>query len=66
MTVFPKGATHTEFNPDCNDAVFVAGFADEDPGVEQLTQTLFNLNGDLVKADLGLYMKQTGTGLRWR
>ena len=36
MTVFPKGAAHTEYNPDCDDAVFVAGFASEDPGVEQL------------------------------
>lgn len=32
MTVFPQGATHTEFNPDCEPAVFVAGFASEDPG----------------------------------
>jgi hypothetical protein len=54
MTVFPMGATHTEFNPDCEDAVFVAGFASEDPGVEQLAQTLFSLNPDLVKADLGV------------
>ena len=33
-TVFPRGALHTEFNPDCGNAVFVAGFADEDPGVQ--------------------------------
>ena len=54
MTVFPMGATHTEFNPDCDDAVFVAGFASEDPGVEQLAQTLFGLSPELVKADLGV------------
>jgi hypothetical protein len=54
MTVFPMGATHTEFNPDCGDAVFVAGFASEDPGVQQVAQTLFSLNPELVKADLGL------------
>jgi hypothetical protein len=54
MTVFPMGATHTEFNPDCDDAVFVAGFASEDPGVEQLAQTLFSLDPELVKADLGV------------
>ncbi len=33
-TVFPMGALHTEWNPDCGNAVFVAGFADEDPGVQ--------------------------------
>lgn len=54
MTVFPQGALHTEFNPDCTDAVFVAGFASEDPGVEQAAQTLFNLDPELVKADLGV------------
>ena len=33
-TVFPMGALHTEWNPGCGNAVFVAGFADEDPGVQ--------------------------------
>jgi len=54
MTVFAMGATHTEFNPDCDDAVFVAGFASEDPDVEQLAQTLFSLDPKLVQADLGV------------
>ena len=54
MTVFPKGAAHTEYNPDCDDAVFVAGFASEDPGVEQLAQTLFDFDPELVQADLGV------------
>jgi hypothetical protein len=48
------GATHTEFNPDCEDAVFVAGFASEDSGVEQVSQTLFGLSAELVKADFGV------------
>lgn len=30
MTVFPQGALHTEWNPDCEPAVFVAAFPDED------------------------------------
>ena len=30
MTVFPQGAIHTEFNPDCTPAIFVAAFPDED------------------------------------
>ena len=30
MTVFPQGAVHTEFNPDCTPSVFVAAFPNED------------------------------------
>ncbi|KAI7279181.1 hypothetical protein KC343_g989 [Hortaea werneckii] len=54
MTIFPQGALHTEFNPDCEEAIFVAGFASTDPGVEQAAQSLFGLDPALVKADLGL------------
>ena len=53
MTVFPQGALHTEFNPGCEDALFVAGFASEDPGVQQAAQTFFGLDDDVVKAALG-------------
>ena len=53
MTIFPQGAIHAEFNPDCTDAVFVAGFASEDPGVQQSAQRLFDLDGDLLAATLG-------------
>lgn len=54
MTVFPQGALHTEFNPDCEDAVFVAGFANEDPGVLQAAQSLFGLQDGVVKAALAV------------
>ncbi|KIW14497.1 hypothetical protein PV08_07281 [Exophiala spinifera] len=50
MTVFPQGAIHTEWNPECNDAVFVAGFASEDPGVQQSAQRLFDLDDDVLEA----------------
>ncbi|KAL8975218.1 MAG: hypothetical protein Q9197_000569 [Variospora fuerteventurae] len=53
MTAFPQGALHTEFNPNCEDAIFVAGFASEDPGVQQTTQTLFGFDQDVVKAAIG-------------
>ncbi|KAK2048313.1 spherulin-1A [Colletotrichum somersetense] len=53
MSVFPQGAIHQEFNPDCEDAVFVAGFNSVDPGVEQVAQTFFNLRPDVVSATLG-------------
>ena len=53
MTVFPQGALHTEFNPDCTPAVFVAAFPDEDPGVQQAVQTFFGLEDEIIKAALG-------------
>lgn len=53
MTVFPQGAIHTEWNPDCTPATFVAGFASEDPGVQQSAQRLLDLDDDLLKAEFG-------------
>ena len=53
MTVFPQGAIHTEWNPTCEPAVFVAGFASEDPGVQQSAQRFFDLDDDLLEAALG-------------
>ncbi|KAF4956714.1 hypothetical protein FSARC_11482 [Fusarium sarcochroum] len=53
MTVFPQGAIHQEFNPDCEDAVFVAAFDNADPGVNQIAQNFFALNGEVVEATLG-------------
>ncbi|KAG8664234.1 hypothetical protein FPOAC2_14593 [Fusarium poae] len=53
MSVFPQGAIHQEFNPDCEDAVFVAAFDNVDPGVSQVAQNFFSLNGDVVQATLG-------------
>ncbi|KAL5335915.1 RmlC-like cupin domain-containing protein [Aspergillus crustosus] len=53
MAVFPKGAIHQEFNPDCEDTVFVAGFNDADPGVSQVAQNFFSLRSDVLQATLG-------------
>ncbi|KFY66286.1 hypothetical protein V496_02122 [Pseudogymnoascus sp. VKM F-4515 (FW-2607)] len=53
MTVFPQGAMHTEFNPDCVPAVFVAAFANEDPGVQQTLQTFMGFEDDVVRAAVG-------------
>jgi oxalate decarboxylase/phosphoglucose isomerase-like protein (cupin superfamily) len=53
MTVFPQGAVHTEFNPDCTDAVFVASFPSEDPGVGQIAQEFFGLENEIVKGSVG-------------
>lgn len=53
MTVFPAGAVHTEFNPDCGDAVFVASFPSEDPGVGQIAQEFYGLEDEIVKGSTG-------------
>ncbi|KAJ4245980.1 hypothetical protein NW762_013724 [Fusarium torreyae] len=53
MAVFPQGAIHQEFNPDCEDAVFVASFDNTDPGVNQVAQNFFGLRPDVVSATLG-------------
>ncbi|PHH60866.1 hypothetical protein CDD81_1071 [Ophiocordyceps australis] len=53
MAVFPQGAIHQEFNPDCQDAIFVAAFNDPDPGVQQIAQNFFALRPDVVGATLG-------------
>ncbi|KAL2842059.1 RmlC-like cupin domain-containing protein [Aspergillus pseudoustus] len=53
MAAFPQGAIHQEFNPDCEDTVFVAGFNSADPGVSQVAQNFFSLRGDVVQATLG-------------
>lgn len=45
-------AIHAEYNPDCEDAVFVAAFNNQDPGVEQVAQAFFNLRSDIVQSTL--------------
>lgn len=53
MTVFPAGAMHTEFNPECTPATFVAAFPNEDPGVGQVAQEYFSLENEIVKGSAG-------------
>ncbi|KAG4430079.1 hypothetical protein IFR05_014438 [Cadophora sp. M221] len=53
MTVFPAGAMHTEFNPECTPATFVAAFPNEDPGVGQIAQEYFGLENEIVKGSAG-------------
>lgn len=53
MTVFPQGALHTEFNPDCTPATFVAAFGNEDPGVGQIAQEYFGLENEIIKGSIG-------------
>lgn len=53
-TVFFQGAVHSQFNPSCDPAVFVAAFNSEDFGVGQVAQELFGAsNEDLTAAVFG-------------
>jgi hypothetical protein len=52
-TLFTKGSIHLEFNPTCNPATFVAAFNDNDPGISFVAAGLFELEDQLVIANLG-------------
>jgi hypothetical protein len=54
MAVFPQGALHLEFNPDCEDMVFIATFNNEDPGLNTPAESLFQLDDDFAALALGL------------
>ncbi|KAH6883859.1 RmlC-like cupin domain-containing protein [Thelonectria olida] len=53
MTPFYQGSIHTQFNPDCTDAVFVASFASEDFGTGQVLDQTFAFADDIVAAAFG-------------
>ncbi|KXH60206.1 cupin [Colletotrichum salicis] len=53
MTPFYQGSLHTQFNPDCGDAVFVASFAAEDFGTGQVADSTFALTDDVIAATFG-------------
>ncbi|KAF8851479.1 RmlC-like cupin, partial [Acephala macrosclerotiorum] len=53
MTVFPQGSVHTQFNPDCTPATFVASFTGSDPGVAQIAQEFLGFSKEEVNAAVG-------------
>lgn len=53
MTPFFLGSVHTQFNPDCTNATFVAAFNAEDFGAGQVAEELFALSDDVVSAAFG-------------
>ncbi len=53
MTPFYQGSIHTQFNPDCTDAVFVASFDSEDFGAGQIANETFALTDDVIAATFG-------------
>lgn len=53
VTPFYLGSVHTQFNPDCKNATFVAAFNSEDFGAGQVAEELFALSDDVVSAAFG-------------
>jgi len=53
MTPFYQGSVHTQFNPDCTPATFVASFNNEDFGTGQVPDELFAMSPDVVSAAFG-------------
>ncbi|KAG7125899.1 Spherulin-1A like protein [Verticillium longisporum] len=53
MTPFYQGSIHTQFNPDCEPAVFVASFANEDFGTLQALDGSFAMSDDVIAAAFG-------------
>ncbi|KAH8894062.1 RmlC-like cupin [Thozetella sp. PMI_491] len=53
MTPFYQGSVHTQFNPDCSDAIFVASFNAEDFGTGQIANETFALTDDVIAATFG-------------
>lgn len=50
MTPFFQGAIHSQFNPDCEDVVFIAPQSSDDFGVSQVANNLLALDGETVRA----------------
>ncbi|KAF5723926.1 spherulin 1A precursor [Fusarium mundagurra] len=53
MTPFYQGSIHTQFNPDCKPATFIATFATEDFGTGQIADELVSLSDDVIAATFG-------------
>lgn len=53
MQPFYQGSVHSQFNPECEDAQFIASFNAEDFGTGQVADELLALNGDTFTAAFG-------------
>ncbi|XXG99012.1 hypothetical protein Hte_005345 [Hypoxylon texense] len=52
-TPYFEGALHTQYNPDCSNATFVAPLSSEDPGANTMAQAYFALADDTIRAAAG-------------
>ncbi|KAL8950206.1 MAG: hypothetical protein Q9222_003753 [Ikaeria aurantiellina] len=62
--IFPQGSIHYEFNDNCESAVFLAAFSNEDPGLSTIGKNFFALDPEVVDADLGFPAQLDGTNIR--
>lgn len=62
-TVFPQGSVHYEFNDYCTPARFIAGFNSDDPSLSSIAQDFFDLDPEIVKADLGFPREINGMNI---
>lgn len=53
MTVFYQGSVHSQFNMGCEEAVFVAAFASEDPGAAVVDEEVVELAAGTFLAPFG-------------
>ncbi|KAG9245240.1 RmlC-like cupin domain-containing protein [Calycina marina] len=53
MTPFYQGSVHTQFNPSCDNATFIASFNSEDFGTGQVADELFAFDDMVVQAAFG-------------
>ena len=62
-SILPQGSIHFEFNDNCEPAVFMAAFSNEDPGLMSVAQNFFKLDPGILEADLGYPSFLDGTNL---
>jgi len=53
MQPFYQGSVHAQFNPTCEEAVFIASFNNEDFGTGQIADELFAMDDEIVAATFG-------------
>jgi oxalate decarboxylase/phosphoglucose isomerase-like protein (cupin superfamily) len=53
LTPFYIGSVHTQYNPDCEPATFVAAFPSEDFGAGQVAQEVFAVSDNIIAATFG-------------
>ena len=62
--IFLQGSIHYESNDNCEPAVFLTAFSNEDPGLSTIGKNFFALDADVVKADLGFMTQLDGTNMK--
>ncbi|CAD6575131.1 MAG: hypothetical protein TREMPRED_001316 [Tremellales sp. Tagirdzhanova-0007] len=60
---FPRGATHFEMNPNCEPAVFVAAFSNDDPGLSSIANNFFRIDADIINSTLGFPREISGENI---